>query len=234
MRRILLVGGDVGLQVALAVTLKAYFLVDTASTASEGLYRLAQSPPELVILEIPLADLDAPSFLRALRASHPTCPVFVITSVDRLHVLRKLTRFAIGGFLPKPLRVDKLLERINVLLGGSPLLSGPRFSRHVSRTIEYLSQRYTRSLTLKAVAEAIGISPGHLAHMFRTETGLTVKQFVAEIRVEVSKRLLLDTDEKLDSIAETVGFCDASHLSRVFRKYVGHWPGEYRQHAMGA
>jgi len=83
--------------------------------------------------------------------------------------------------------------------------------------------------TVEGLAEAIGISSSHLAHLFRAKTGMTVREYLAKVRVQVAKRRLVDTRENLESISEAVGFSDASHLSRVFKKYAGRRPGEYRR-----
>jgi AraC-like DNA-binding protein len=78
------------------------------------------------------------------------------------------------------------------------------------------------------VAGAIGVSSGHLAHLFPAELRMTVKQYVTRVRIEVAKQLLYDRAQTLERIAERVGFSDASHLSRVFRRYVGYRPGTFR------
>jgi len=48
------------------------------------------------------------------------------------------------------------------------------------------------------VASSIGVSPGHLANLFRTDLGMTPRQFVARVRIEITKHLLRDTDMKLE------------------------------------
>jgi AraC-like DNA-binding protein len=59
---------------------------------------------------------------------------------------------------------------------------------------------------------AIGISPGHLAHVFRLESGSTVKSRLRSVRIEVARSLVADTDAKLEVIARAVGFYDAAHV----------------------
>jgi two-component system response regulator YesN len=84
-------------------------------------------------------------------------------------------------------------------------------------------------LTVQGVARAVGLSRTQLAYLFRRETGMTVKEYATRVRVEIIKRLLSETDDNLDLIAEQLGFCDAGHLSRVFRRVCGCPPGEYRR-----
>jgi AraC-like DNA-binding protein len=79
---------------------------------------------------------------------------------------------------------------------------------------------------------AIGVSAGHLAHLFPAELCMTVKEVVTKVRIEVAKQLLYDRSDTLEHIAEQVGFSDASHLSRVFLQFAGHRPGNYRHRIM--
>jgi AraC-like DNA-binding protein len=62
---------------------------------------------------------------------------------------------------------------------------------------------------------------------------MTVKEYVTRLRIEVAKQLLYDRAQTLERIAEKVGFSDASHLSRVFRRYVGYRPGTFRRDISG-
>lgn len=230
-RHILLLDDDIGMQAVLMVLLEADFLVDTASTAAEGFHRLDASSPDLIILDVSLPDPSRAYFLQALQGRFPTCPVIVIAASEQPAALREMAGLRIGGFCRKPFHIDQLLRQIDTLvaLRNKPLLFIPPFRRYTCRAIEYIHGTYARPLTVKAVAHGIGVTPNYLAYLFRIAIGMTVKQYLTRVRIEVTKRLLTNTDDTLDSIAERAGFCDASHISRVFRQHVGCWPGEYRR-----
>jgi len=76
---------------------------------------------------------------------------------------------------------------------------------------------------------ALEKSPYYLSRLFRSETGMTLKAYVNRVRIEAARRLLLDTSEKIETVAALVGFHDASHLSRLFLKYSGRRPGDFRR-----
>src|SRR5262249_20147086 len=71
-------------------------------------------------------------------------------------------------------------------------------------------------------------SSGHLVHLFPTQIGCAAGEFVMRVRLEAAKILLQSTEEKLEVIAERPGFCDASHLSRMFRGCLGLRPHAFR------
>jgi AraC-like DNA-binding protein len=232
---ILVVGGPRGWRAALAIALQARFIVTTASTAAEGLHRLTAFKPDLVILDASLPDLKSVMFLRALRAHRPECRVIVLTESEESSALSELLDLRVDGLFPRSHHLDVLFHRIDTLLGMPPAATrqsarrGP--GRQVAEVIRYVAANCGDHLRVQAVARAVGLSMAQLAYLFRRETGMTVKEYATRVRIEVIKRLLAETDDKLDVIAAQLGFCDAPHLSRVFRRVCGYPPGEYRRQA---
>jgi len=99
------------------------------------------------------------------------------------------------------------------------------------RAIDYLSQHFDQDLTVDAIAEIIDISASHLAHLFRSETGMSVRDYLTRVRVAIAQDLLAGTDEKLEAVAVRVGFVDTSHLAHVFQRITGRPPSAYRRSA---
>jgi YesN/AraC family two-component response regulator len=231
--RILVVGGILRMQAALAVTLRKHFVVTTTSTASEGLHRLTGSRPDLVILDSCLPDLKSVTFLRALRAHRPHCQVIILAEGEENGELRELLDLRVDGIFPRSDHLDALLRRINTLLrkpgAGAQQSARQGLDRHVGKVIRHMAASSGNHLTVQGVARAVGLSSAQIGYLFRRETGMTVKEYSTRVRVEIIKRLLAQTDHKLDIIAEQLGFFDAAHLSRVFRRVCGCPPGEYRR-----
>ncbi|MNR59293.1 HTH-type transcriptional regulator YesS [compost metagenome] len=68
--------------------------------------------------------------------------------------------------------------------------------------------------------------------IFKEETGDTFINYVTRIRVERTKSLLCETELTIAQIAKEVGYANAQHLIRVFKKQEGKTPGEYRIEAL--
>jgi len=79
------------------------------------------------------------------------------------------------------------------------------------------------------LAQAVDVSPSHLAHIFKVDVGVAPIAFLNQARMEVTRRMLVETDATLREIADAVGFADAPSLSRAFRRHVGDRPGRYRR-----
>jgi AraC-like DNA-binding protein len=73
------------------------------------------------------------------------------------------------------------------------------------------------------------MSESSLHRHFRKQFGTTPARFANQLRIAEAKRHLRQGDEPLEELSFRLGFADASHFSRVFRKNTGESPAEYRR-----
>lgn len=233
--RLLLVDTDLGRRAALAVTLERVAEVETAPWTVEGLNRVLSFRPTCVVLNVGQTSTDAARFLGALYAQLPACPVLVVSDEAHLDAPLIGEMFNIRGVMRPPVDPGELVRQLEAVLAprGDAGAPWPQLSHPVSRTIEYVSAHFGEALTVEGVAGTVGVSGSHLAHLFHAETGVTVHDYLTKVRVEIAKNLLSCTDEKLTPIAARVGFFDASHFSRVFRRTTGTSPKTYRRSSSG-
>src|SRR5207245_417556 len=104
----------------------------------------------------------------------------------------------------------------------------PLYSSRVNAALNYLGHHY-RVASVRRLGRAVGAAPHYLSALFRAEVEISPRAYVNQLRVEVAKWLLLETDEKLETVAAQIGLYDASHLSRLFLKHAGKRPGVYRR-----
>lgn len=96
----------------------------------------------------------------------------------------------------------------------------------VKSRIEYC---YAEPINIEMLANAFFISVSHLQHLFKAQTGMTIVDFVNKTRIENSCRLLKNTDLHISVISEKVGIFDYNYFSRLFKKYIGSTPTQYRK-----
>jgi len=99
---------------------------------------------------------------------------------------------------------------------------------HIRKALRYIAANFTQKLTLQHVAGEVGISPNHFSALFHKTVGVSFRDYLSQVRVEESKRLLLYTDYSLADIAAAMGFPDQSNFSKVFKRITGISPGKYR------
>lgn len=159
---------------------------------------------------------------------YPGCPILVATAHPE--ALRS-AQVLVAEMVAAPYRVGDVLNKIGLLVSGRwgyPALPF-HLGDHTARAIEYLTLRYRAAVPLSDVAGSVGLSVDRLAHVFRDEAGMTMKQYSTRLRICAGARLLAETERKLEDIALYLGFDHASHFSRVFTDVMRLRPGEYRR-----
>ena len=99
----------------------------------------------------------------------------------------------------------------------------------IKKSILYISQHFPEALTLEEVAEQVHLNPAYFSTVFKQSTGSSFKEYLTMIRIEESKRLLANTDYTILDIAIAAGFEDQGYFAKVFKKYTGLTPRQYRQ-----
>ncbi|MFV8751986.1 helix-turn-helix domain-containing protein [Nannocystaceae bacterium ST9] len=103
----------------------------------------------------------------------------------------------------------------------------------VASAMRVIERRCLAPISLRDVAKALGRSPAHLTTALRKATGRSVGQWIAAHRLAEARRRLLHTDERVEVIAEQVGYGDATHFIRMFRREYGLTPAAWRASARG-
>ncbi|WP_339281951.1 AraC family transcriptional regulator [Paenibacillus sp. FSL H8-0282] len=103
----------------------------------------------------------------------------------------------------------------------------PSPTESVEKTITFIQEHYTESITVKQLAELAGISIWQYTPIFQQLTGKKPLEYLTDLRINHSKRFLQESTEPLREIARLVGFSDEYYFSRRFRQKTGVTPGQY-------
>ena len=103
-----------------------------------------------------------------------------------------------------------------------------RNSELIKKAMLYISEHFSNPLTLEEVAAYVHLHPSYFSTLFKSSTGSSFKEYLNMVRIEESKRLLSNTDYSIIDIAVAVGFEDQSYFSKVFKKYTGLTPKQFR------
>jgi CheY-like chemotaxis protein/AraC-like DNA-binding protein len=221
---ILLVGGDRGEAATIGVLLESRVPLNTVATARAALKLVVPPCPSLVVLLEPLDAAERRILLDTLRREHPTVDLLIVTADVEGLATWQTDLLRIVGIVRMPCRLHELVSRIM----WAARATVPAFPIPVVQAAEYVSRHYRQRCLLGDAAAYAEVSASHLAHLFRYKVGMTWRQFVGRTRVELAKECLADPRCTLETVAELVGFCDAAHLSRMFRRRVKQSPGRFR------
>lgn len=99
----------------------------------------------------------------------------------------------------------------------------------VSRAKQFIAEHQDEELSLRQVAGAVNTSAFYFCKMFKQATGLTFTDYLARVRIEKVKNLLLNPHKRISEAAYEAGFQSLSQFNRVFRKIVGESPTIWRE-----
>lgn len=109
------------------------------------------------------------------------------------------------------------------------LRRGKAPSRLALDVANYVQRHISEAVSAEAIARALYISRPYLSKKFKEETGENLTDFVLREKTEEARRLLRYSDKSLTAIGAYLGFSSPGHFSRVFKKYAGVSPREYRE-----
>ena len=122
----------------------------------------------------------------------------------------------------------KLKDTLDTMLDNVYVTRNVKNAETLSQVLRYIRENYSQPITLDEVARSVFLSPFYFSHMFMDELGITFMEYMTRVRMEEAKKLLGNKSLSMQSIAESVGYDDASYFSKVFKKNVGATPNKYR------
>ncbi|MCX7709319.1 MAG: response regulator [Clostridia bacterium] len=151
-------------------------------------------------------------------------------------------------WLPKFIRIDALKnteltkstgyeevkeEFLKVLGKITEVVHRVKFSKQnnniVNAVCKYALENVDGEISLRSVAEALFMNKTHISEVFKQKTGVPLVEYLSLIKVERAKFLMAEGKLKTYEIAETLGFLDAEYFSKLFKKYTGTSPSEFRK-----
>ncbi len=214
-------------------------VVGEAQNGEEGLEAARRLEPGLIITDLKMPKLDGIQMLERLREEGCKAHVIILTAYDSFDYARSALRLGAVDYLLKPFHdgdleqaVAALRERLDARrpsLPQPPQVRQGAKSRYVQEAMDYIGAHYAQpEISVGAVAEALGISEGHLSHTFKRETDSTILNYLTRYRVHKAMELLREGKWKVYEVAERVGYQDVTYFSTMFKRLTGVTPSEYQ------
>ena len=106
--------------------------------------------------------------------------------------------------------------------------SNDSFGRDIESAIRFISENYSKPLTLEEVASSINLAPTYFSRKFKNVTGSTFREFVNYIRIRQASQMLLTTDDSVGEIAQKCGFNSSNYFKDCFHRATGQSPTRFR------
>lgn len=121
---------------------------------------------------------------------------------------------------------DKLMQiRSNERTECHKRISQQELAEKIKR---FVFLNYANSLSVDIIANHLNYSRSFISHFFKQQSGISLPQYINEVRIQRAKVLLRNTDMSNEEIALSIGYSDASYFSKSFKRITGVSPQKYR------
>jgi two-component system, response regulator YesN len=237
---ILVVDDDAVVPEIITFFLSATCDVATATTGAEALKGVRRDRVDLIVLDHRLPDRTGLDVLVEVRSIRPTLPVIMLTGYGSEWVCAEAFKLGANDYLVKPVSAHDLVGAVQRILplglderaperdGEEPHRSAARGCLPVQRVMGLIQRRYWERLPLAELARQVGMSKHRLSRRFREVIGVTFRDYLLKVRLERAKVLLAAGHRSITEIAQDVGFADLPRFDKVFKRYTGVTPSDYR------
>lgn len=215
-------------------------VVGEATNGEEGIAAVERYSPNLIITDVRMPRMDGIEMMNRLREKGCRAHVIVLTAYSDFSYARSALQFGADDYLLKPFRdqelvaaIDRVRQKERELTALTPqsilpLTKGDK-SKYVLQALSYIGEHYSdQDISITTISQHLGVSEGHLSHVFKKETSYTVIGYLTQYRVHTAMKLLQDCRYKVYEVAEMVGYRDVAYFSSTFKKLAGVSPSEYQ------
>ncbi|MCG1021532.1 response regulator transcription factor [Sutcliffiella horikoshii] len=215
-----------------------------AGDGDEAIRLIKEHRPEIIFTDMQMPKRDGISLLKWIAESELTSITIVVSGYDDYTFMRNAITYKSFDYILKPIDPDLLnetLERavkkwkeealVRRSLGSVetiPAVSGIGVPSSMEKIEEYLRANYQQDITLQEIADRFYLSREHISRKFKQEYHETITDYVTRIRMEKAKELLANPRSKIYEIAYHIGYHNEKYFSKVFKKFYGVTPNEYR------
>lgn len=225
-----------------------------AENGREALNIYKEQAIHIAILDIEMPGINGIQAAEAIRETDADCCIIFLTAFDEFGYAKKAISVRAMEYLLKPYQEEELLAVLdeairlteNRMKGSTripfkdqPVLpaegeeeadvDGHIRMRKVSEVIrEYISEHYMTDISMQDVARIMNYSEAYFCKLFKQCFSCNFTAYLAQFRMEEAKKLLAEPTVNVKIVGEAVGYSDSNYFAKVFKRYTGVTPTEYR------
>jgi YesN/AraC family two-component response regulator len=199
--------------------------------------------PDILLTDIEMPGMNGLDLIGALREKGYDTITLLITAYGEFEYAKRAIEYDVLAYILKPVDERELTaalrkarqilediqsmqrENVTAVAGGKPkCVSVP-----ISEIVDYIEEHYTEKLMISDFAERYFFNTSYLSNLFKKEAGMSFTNYIIGKRLLTAEKLLADNRVSLTDVSRTVGYDDYYHFSKLFKKYKGISPFEYRR-----
>ncbi|BDD07439.1 response regulator [Aureibacter tunicatorum] len=228
------------------ILVEAGYQVLEARNGIEAIEVTKKHIPDMIISDLMMPKMDGLELCEYMKKQLITChiPFIILTAKTGEVDLLKGLNYGADDYIAKPFNFKILLAKIRSILQNriilkervsdsntNPLIdenTSGKDQKLINDMIEYVKSNLNNpELSVESLSSEMGMSRSNLYRKVKELTGISVSEFIRNIRLKTSCELILQKELNISEIAYQIGFESATSFRRIFKKYYGCSPSEY-------
>ena len=222
--------------------------VHTYADGRQALEGIAELLPDLVVTDVVMPQMDGIELMKRLKSSTKTSHIPIILLTTKTEHQARISGLEQGAdaYIDKPFNLEELEARIAGLIANRIRLrgkfSGIQEQEDTVRKVELkgndaaLMEKIMKAVNerlddsdfnVEALAATVGLSRVQLHRRMKEMTGITVGEFIRNLRLQQAAKLLEKGDTTVSQVTYAVGFATPTHFTAAFKKHFGVTPSDY-------
>ena len=245
-----IVDDDAEIRNYIASELKSSYNIKTFSSAKTAFPEVAKNPPDLIISDVAMPEMDGISFTRKIKKNiyinH--IPVIILTGKTDKETNIEGLDIGVDAYINKPFNIEILRKTVKNLIKNRALLKNSYTGNQLQedkikkielksgdqalleKFMEVVNKNISNSeLSVEVLAGELGISRVHLYRKLKQLTNQSAGELITNIRLKQAANLIISSTTNISEIAYAVGFTSTSKFSTKFKDLYGITPSNYRK-----
>ncbi len=196
--------------------------------------------PDVVVSDVRFPSGTSCELCQRLYNLRPKTKFIMLSGYDDFQYVKSAFGYKAVDYLLKPVdkgvlndTIRKALEELGIEkrqeVSETSMDNGQKNGEQIIYTVmEEIKKDCRRKYTLSELSEEYHISEAYFSNLFAKTAGVSLMNYIMEVRVEKAKALLLQTEMKINDIALSAGYEDHRYFAKVFKKITGESPSDYR------
>ncbi len=225
----------------------------TASNGKEALKLINSVMPDIIITDVLMPEMDGMELCRAVKNDIETSHIPFIMLTAKIDIENQIAGLETGAdaYVPKPFNMRylkvlvkniidkrsamyKTFSQKNIIIP-SEFSTNKMDEEFLHKVIQYIELNIENTeLSVDMLAQNMNLSRSQVYRKIKALTDLTANEFIRQIRLKKSLKLLAEGNLNISEIAYSVGFSSQSYFTRSFKKYYGKSPSELKGQTMNS